>query len=89
MLTDTKDEIVLRDAVGVQDTVNSDKETTGAVWAAQEIKGRPKGDDFLRAEIEKKNIEYRELMAEISRLTSKSQEKPQAASGESKPEKYI
>ena len=89
VLTDTKDKIVLRDAVGVQDTVNSNKETTGAVWEAQEIKGRPKGADYLRADIEKKDKEYREIMAEISRSTSKSQEKPRAASDESEHKKYL
>ena len=34
-----------REAIGIQDAVNSGKETTGAVWEAQEINGRPKDDD--------------------------------------------
>ena len=63
MLTDTKDKIVRREVVGIQDAVNSGKETRGVFWETQEIKGRPKGDDYLRAEIEKEDKEYKELLA--------------------------
>ena len=63
VLTNTKDKIVRREAVGIQDAVNSGKETTGVFWETQEIKGRPKGDYYLRAEIEKEDKEYKELLA--------------------------
>ena len=63
VLTDTKDKIVRREAIGIRDVVNPGKETTGMFWETQEIKGRPKGDDNFRAEIEKEDKEYKELLA--------------------------
>ena len=73
VLADTKDEIGRRSAVGLQDTVNSCKETAGAVRETQEMEGRYKDEDSLRAEIVKVDKEYKALLSEYSKLTTKQE----------------
>ena len=61
-LTDLKEETGLKSATGPQDPAHLCKKTAGAVRETKGIKGRSKGEDSLRAEIEKVDKEYRELL---------------------------
>ena len=72
--TNIKEKSGLKNATGAPHPTHPCKKTAGAVGDIKGIKGRSKGEDSLRAEIEKIDKEYRELISEYNKLTTEQGE---------------